>query len=170
MRDVSTTQVASKTSPHPERLRLFEFASEQAGYFTAEQARAHGYSWALLSHHAKTGRFVRIRRGLYRFREYPTSPDEDVVAAWLAVGKEPAVISHESALELLGLSDVIPDAVHLTVPRSRRHSPQIPGVKTHTTTRTVQRSETVIRHGLRLTSASRAILDAAESGTAPEQI
>ena len=42
------------------------------------------------------------------------------MAAWLAVGKQNAVVSHESALDLLDLSDVSPDRVHLTVPRSRR--------------------------------------------------
>lgn len=108
----------------PDRLCLFGTASEQGGYFTAEQARACGYGFALLSHHAKTGRFIRVRRGLYRLREYPSSPREDVLAAWLALGKDVAVVSHESALDLLDLSDVIPDAAHLTVPRSRAATPR----------------------------------------------
>jgi hypothetical protein len=38
----------------------------------------------------------------------------------LAVGKDAAGVSHETALDLLDLSDVIPDTVHLTVPRTRR--------------------------------------------------
>lgn len=76
-----------------------------------------------------------MRRGPCRYREYPSSPREDVLAAWLAVGKTVAVVSHDSALDLLGLSDVIPDAVHLTVPRRRRHLPALPGVKIHTTVR-----------------------------------
>jgi hypothetical protein len=48
----------------PDRARLFEIASEQGGYFTAEQARACGYGWALLSHHVRRGRFIRVPRGL----------------------------------------------------------------------------------------------------------
>jgi len=86
------------------------------------------------------------------------------VAAWLAVGKETAVVSHESALALLDLSDVIPKAVHLTVPRSRRHLPTIPGVKVHTTTRPLGAGDVVERDGVRVTSAARTILDAAGAG------
>ena len=128
------------------------------------------FSWSLLSHHVKSGRFIRVRRGLYRFREYPSSPREDVLAAWLAVGKTQAVVSHESALEVLGLSDVIPDAVHLTVPRTRRNLPSIRGVKIHTTARPFRQEDKVARDGLITTSAARSILDASETGTAPEQI
>lgn len=160
----------ARPAPRPDRLRLFELASEQGGYFTAEQARASGYSFALLSHHVQRGRFLRVWRGLYRFREYPSSPREAVLAAWLAVGKDVAVVSHESALELLDLSDVMPDAVHLTVPRARRHLPKLPGVKIHTTARLLQPSDLASRGGLVLTSATRSILDAAEAGTAPDQV
>lgn len=154
----------------PDRVRLFEIAAEQAGYFTAEQARAAGFSRALLSHHARNGRFIRIRRGLYRFREYPSSPREHVLAAWLTVGKETAVVSHESALDVLGLSDLIPDAVHLTVPRARRNLPSIPRVKIHTTIRSLKPGDRLIRDGIAITSAVRSILDVAEAGAAPEHI
>ena len=149
---------------------LFHVASGQAGYFTAEQARGCGFSRALLSHHVKSGRFIRIRHGLYRFSEYPSSHREHVLAAWLAVGKDVAVVSHESALDLLDLSDVIPDAVHLTVPRSRRSLPSIPGVKIHTTDRSIEPGERWVREGMVITSASRSILDAAEKGADPEQV
>jgi predicted transcriptional regulator of viral defense system len=149
---------------------LFDTASEQGGYFTAEQARACGYGLALLSHHAKAGRFLRVRRGLYRLREYPSSPREDVLAAWIVLGKDVAVVSHDSALDLLDLSDVIPDAAHLTVPRSRRHLPKLPGVKIHTTARPLPPGDLTYREGMVVTSASRTILDAAKAGTAPDQI
>ncbi len=149
---------------------LFHITSGQAGHFTAEQARGCGFSRALLSHHARNGRFIRIRHGLYRFREYPSSPREHVLAAWLAVGKDVAIVSHESALDLLNLSDIIPDAVHLTVPRSRRSLPSMWGVKIHTTERPIGPSERWERDGMVVTSATRSILDAAEKGADPEQI
>jgi predicted transcriptional regulator of viral defense system len=170
MGDIKAAEWMQGTPSGPDRAQLFEVASEQGGYFTAEQARACGYSWALLSHHVKSGRFIRLRRGLYRYREYPSSPREDVLAAWLAVGKDRAVVSHESALDLLDLSDVIPDTAHLTVPRSRRNLPSIPGTTIHTTARPFGPSDLLHREGLVVTSATRSILDAAEAGTAPEQI
>lgn len=157
-------------SDGPDHRQLFEIASEQHGYFTAAQARACGVGWDLLSDGARRGRYLRIRRGLYRLRDYPTSPREDVMAAWLAVGKESTVVSHESALDLLELSDVIPSAIHLTVPRSRRHLPNLPGVTIHTTTRTLEPGDVTLRDGMRVTSVARTIADVTEAGTGPEQV
>ena len=154
----------------PLRARLFEIASEQGGYFTAAQAQECAYSRALLAHHAKSGRFIRLRQGLYRFREYPSSPREDVIAAWLAAGRETAVVSHESALDILGLSDVVPEVVHLTVPRSKRYRSATAGAALHTTTRRISKSDVLVRDGIRVTGPVRSIVDSAEIGTAPEQI
>lgn len=162
-------QARPPTPSVPDRASLFSVASGQGGYFTATQARQRGYSFALLSYHVRSGRFRRIRRGLYRFHEYPESSREHVLAAWLAAGKE-AVVSHESALDLLELSDVVPGVVHLTVPRSRRHLPVLPGVRFHTTARGLRGAEKLRREGVVVTSAARSIADAAEAGTAPEQI
>lgn len=166
MGDATTNRLVIR----PDRSRLFDIAAAQGGYFTSEQAKACGLSRALLSHHAKAGGFVRARRGLYRFREYPPAPREQVLAAWLSLGKDAAVVSHESALKILDLSDVVPDAVHLTVPRSRRNLPSIPGVKIHTSSRAIRPDDVVVRDGVAVTSATRSILDAAEAGTSPEQI
>src|SRR5712692_10373603 len=154
----------------PDRLCLFHVASGQAGYFTAQQARGCGYSRALLSYHARSGHFIRVGHGLYRLREYPSSPREHVLAPWLSVGKDVAIVSHESALDLLGLSDIIPDAVHLTVPRSRRSLSSVWGVKIHTTERPIGPNERWEREGIVITSPTRSILDAAEKGADPEQI
>ena len=154
----------------PDYSCVFETACEQGGYFSAAQARVCGFRQNLLTYITQQGKFIRIRRGLYRLRDYPSSPREEVMAAWLALGKEKAVVSHDSALDLLDLSDVIPDAVHLTVPRSTRHLPTLRGVKIHTTTRPLRPTDVVVREGVRLTSAARTILDAAQAGTAPEQI
>jgi predicted transcriptional regulator of viral defense system len=156
--------------PTPDQICLFAKASAQHGYFTAAQARSCGFNWERLSDTTRQGRFKRIRRGLYRLRDYPSTPHDEVVAAWLAVGKEVAAVSHESALDLLDLSDVIPDAIHLTVPRSKRHLPDLFGVRIHTTMKPLRPLDVVIHDGIRLISASRTILDSAEAGTAPEQI
>jgi len=155
----------------PDHDRLFHIASEQGGYFTSAQALRCGFSKALLGHHARDGgQFIRISRGLYRLRRYPSSPREDVLAAWLAAGRDKAVVSHGSALELLGLSDIVPEAVHITMPRSKRYRLASPGVRVHTTIRELIPRDVVVRDGIRVTSASRSIVDAAEAGTAPEQV
>src|SRR4051794_19403080 len=143
----------------PDRAGLFGLASEQRGYFTTAQASEYGYSRSLLAHHAKTGTLQRVYTGVYRFRDYPSTPREEIAAAWLAVGKDVAVVSHESALELWELSDLIPDAIHLSVPRSRRHLPRLPGVTIHTTTRPLDRKNVRMLAGLPVTAPARTILD-----------
>jgi predicted transcriptional regulator of viral defense system len=153
----------------PKHSELFEVASGQAGYFTTAQAGSAGFSRALIRHHVRTGRVIHVARGLYRLRDYPSTPREEVVAAWLRLAPK-AVVSHESALDILGLSDVIPDAIHLTVPRTFRKLTQTPGVTVHTTVRPVRPSDIVTRDGLRLTNAARTIADVAESGLAPDQV
>jgi predicted transcriptional regulator of viral defense system len=159
-----------KTTQTPNRTQLYEIATEQGGYFTTKQASGSGYSRALISHHAKSGLFIRVHRGLYRFREYPSSQHEDVLAAWLTLGKDFAVVSHDSALDILGLSDVIPNSINITVPRSKRNFTSWPGVKVHTTAKRIMQEDTVTRDGIIVTSPARSILDAAEAGVAPEQI
>jgi predicted transcriptional regulator of viral defense system len=154
----------------PDHACLFDVASEQHGYFTAAQAHTCGFGWRILFHHVKRGRFLHVRRGLYRLRDYPSSPREEVVAAWIGVGKHDAAVSHESALDLLDLSDVIPQSVHLIVPRGRRGLNPPPGVTVHTATHWLRPDEVTTIHGIRVTTAARSIVDAAEAGTGPEQI
>lgn len=157
-------------SNRPDHDRLFEIASGQGGYFTAAQARSCGFSWALLAYHSKRGRFIRVQPGLYRLHAYPSSPREEVMAAWLAAGSDVAVVSHESALDLHKLSDVVPEVVHLAVPRSKRYRPTSPGVAIHTSMRSFAADDVMIMDGIRVTTPARSIADSAEAGTAPDQI
>lgn len=152
----------------PDRACLEQVAYSQDGYFTAREAADCGFSSQLLHHHVRSGLLERERRGLYRLRRYPRSTHADVRAKWLACGPE-SVVSHESALELLELSDVIADRVHITVPRRRRGVRAPQGVTLHTTTRPIH-SDMVWRHGIAVTAPARSIVESAAAGTAPEQI
>jgi len=150
---------------------LYGLAEAQAGYFTAQQAVKAGMDRSTLRHHARSGgRYERVRRGLYRLRHFPFSPHEHVMAAWLPLRDAGAVVSHESALELHGLSDVIPDAVHLSLPRSERGQRRRAGVRLHTLSRPPGRAEVREVAGLPVTSPERTIVDALEAGAQPEQI
>lgn len=154
----------------PDAVALNRVSYVQDGYFTSSQARECGFSAQLLAHHVRSGRYQRVRRGLYRLSDFPGSSHQEVREKWLAVGPERAVISHESALDLHGLSDVLPNTVHLLVARADRGIKPPPGITLHTTTKPVGISEVVTREGMRVTNPVRSILDAAEAGTAPEQI
>ena len=149
---------------------LYRIAESQAGYFTTEQAVGAGMDRSTLAHHARPGgRYERVRRGLYRLRQFPSSPHEHVVAAWLDL-PSPAVVSHESALELYDLSDVIPNAVHITLPRAKRGQRPRSGVQFHTLAHPPEPNDVRRVDGVVATSPERTIVDALEAGTQPEQI
>ncbi|MGD0454594.1 MAG: type IV toxin-antitoxin system AbiEi family antitoxin domain-containing protein [Solirubrobacteraceae bacterium] len=150
---------------------LYRLAESQAGYFTARQALAAGMDRSTLRHHARPGgRYERVRRGLFRLRHFPSSPHEHVVAAWLALRGTPAVVSHESALELYDLSDVIPNAVHISLPRAKRGQRPRPGVRFHTLELPPGPAEIRPFLGMPVTSPERTIVDSLQAGTQPEQI
>ncbi len=144
----------------PDVLGLEAEAYQQGGYFNAAQARAHTVSRQLLEHHVRRGRFERIRRGLYRIQGYPTAEHDDMREAWMTTSATGALLSHESALALLDLSDTIPDAVHLLLARKHRGLRRPPGVILHTHADS-EAIPTVWRDGLPLTAPARTLLDVA---------
>jgi predicted transcriptional regulator of viral defense system len=149
---------------------LYRLAESQAGYFTAGQAITAGMDRSTLRHHARPGgRYERVRRGLYRLRHFPSSPHEHVVAAWLGLQAD-AVVSHESALELYELSDVIPTAIHVSLPRAKRGQRPRAGVRFHTLDKPPGASEAGTVNGVPVTTPERSIVDSLEAGTQPDQI
>lgn len=100
---------------HPDWDRLYETAAAQEGLFTTKQGAEAGYSPQLLAHHVEFGKVARVRRGIYRVVHFPAGEHEELVVAWLWSGLE-GVVSHQSALALHDLSDVLPSKIHLTLP------------------------------------------------------
>lgn len=150
---------------------LGRIAESQAGYVTTKQAEQAGFHRNALRHHAREGgRLEHAGRGLYRLRFYPSSPFDHVAATWMLAGSEIAVVSHESALELYDLSDVIPSRIHLTLPRRYRHRKAPVGVRFHYPREPLADGDVRRVHGLPTTSVERTILDSLEAGTQPEQI
>ena len=166
----TTSPHQGTTVPRPDHRGLWYVAADQGGYFTADQAQSCGISRRMLTHHARTGRYERVRHGLYRLRDFPPSAHEEVLAGWLGVGADRGVVSHESALSLYDLTDVIPDAVHVTVSRAQRWLSPREGVVLHTLTHSLAAEDVVTQDGIRLTAPERTLFDVAESGTAPEQV
>lgn len=155
----------TKTTKRPDHNALYRIAEQQAGYFTARQAARAGFSWERLTDYSKSGRFQRVARGIYRLSQFPSSRFEDLFVAWLRCGIK-AVISHESALAVYDLSDVIPSETHVTVPRtaSRRHK----GIRLHTNQ--LRRTDVVKREGFPVTSVPRTIADVAKAGLSEDHI
>jgi predicted transcriptional regulator of viral defense system len=152
----------------PDMRGLEAIAYAQHGYFTTTQARERGFSSQLLSHYVRHGRFESARRGLYRLPGFPRPEDDEMREKWMAVGAEKAVLSHQSALALLDLSDNIPNAVHLLLGRRYRGLRRPAGVVIHTRP-DEEEVDTVWREGLRLTAPARTLVDVAEE-IQPEQL
>jgi predicted transcriptional regulator of viral defense system len=143
----------------PNSQMLYDIVEAQAGYFTSKQAAKAGYSWERLSENTSSGKFQRIETGVYRLRQFPTTAMEEFFIALLKAG-EKAVISHESALVVYDLSDVMPGIIHVTIPRtsSRRRN----GLQFHT--KQISEDEVTVYSGLRVTNIPRTIIDLLESG------
>lgn len=107
--------------------KLFAIATTQGGYFTAWQAKLAGFIETNHPYHVKKGNWIRECRGIYRLARYPLQDDSQFLlwSVWAMnrKGELQGIYSHETALSLYDLGDVMPEKLHITVPRSfRRHS------------------------------------------------
>lgn len=60
--------------------RLYALAETHLGYFSTSQAEELGVDRRYLSHHVRSENLERVGRGVYRLRNYPDHPFEDVMA------------------------------------------------------------------------------------------
>jgi len=157
----------NERSSSPDWDRLFETASAQAGYFTTRQAAVAGYSTQLLLKYIRGGRVVRVQRGIYRVVHFPASEHEDLVTAWLW-SEQAGIVSHQTALALHGLSDLLPAQIHLTLPatwRQRRFRVPAGVVLHHADVPSEDRSWF---GAVPITTPRRSLSDCADAGLSPE--
>lgn len=150
-----------------DHIGLYQLATSQAGYFTLEQARGAGFSDQLLQYHYKTGRLMREAEGVYRFRDYPEAYS-DISIAWLSLKRRAgnALASHETALSLLNLCDLVPRAIDITIEReNRKAAGDLIGVRVHTTSHWPSRSDIASRAGVEITGVCRTLVDCILWGT-----
>jgi predicted transcriptional regulator of viral defense system len=149
---------------------LYAIATTQGGYFTAKQAGAAGYGIRHLDYHAKSGNFERVSHGLYRLPTIPLSEHHDLIRLSLwsrdRSDQPQATASHVTALELHGLSDVLPVQIHFTVPRSFRKVPPF-GVVLHKAS--LEARDIQEWAGFRVTTPQRTLLDVATGESITEE-
>lgn len=105
---------------------VHELALDQHGYFTAEQAREAGVSPQALVMMCRRGTIERAAHGLYYDPLVPATPLASYMGAVLWPHRVRGVLSHETALDLLDLSDVNPDKIHITIPQGFRVRRPVP--------------------------------------------
>ena len=145
---------------------LLASAARQHGYFTTRQAAELGISRRALAWRAARGFVDRSGYGLYRLAHWPIEANDDLYA--LQARAPFGTFSHETALTLLGLSDIIPRAIHFTIPESSRLGAR-PGVQLHRS-RHLAASARILRDGLWVSGAAQALLDSARIGSDPDQL
>lgn len=145
---------------------LLERAAESHGYFTTADAAEEGISWRALTGRLKGGHIDRLERGLYRLPHWPADPNDELYA--LQALAPFGTFSHETALNLLGLSDIIPSTIHFTIPESSRLGSR-PGIRLHRSRHSADRDR-ALRDGLWISTARRALLDSARIGSDPDQL
>ncbi|MCH9612998.1 MAG: hypothetical protein S4CHLAM102_14990 [Chlamydiia bacterium] len=120
-----------KQTQEPEN-KLFDIATNQHGYFTSKQAKAAGYKDNTHPYHVQSGRWIRVHRGIYRLSQFPETERADLMiwALWSTNRSEKieGVYSHQTALSIYELSDILPEKLHMTVPPSFRRNADIPPV------------------------------------------
>jgi predicted transcriptional regulator of viral defense system len=147
------------------RRRLLGLAFGQAGYFSAAQAKEIGYSYQAQKYNADAGNWIRVDRGIFRLPDWPDGPWDSLVR-WTLWSGGRGVVSHESALAVLDLSDVDPVRVHLTVPDGfgARHT----GVVLHHGH--LEPADVDTRDGFSVTSPVRTLLDVAAGQISQEHV
>lgn len=131
---------------------LLATAAAQHGYFTTAQAAEHGISRRALTWRTQHGSAQRIGHGLYRLSHWLADPADELYA--LQVLAPFGTFSHQTALSLLGLTDMIPSTIHITIPETSRLRAR-PDVTLHHS-RHGAATDRALRDGLWVSTARRA--------------
>lgn len=154
-----------KRSSRESAARLFAIAESQGGFFTAKQAEEAGFTRAHHDYHVRVGNWQREHRGIYRLTQFPMSERADLVlwSLWSRnrAGESQGVYSHQTALSIYDLSDLMPSRLHITVPHHFRRSAEIPPIlELHHGE--LSRAEVDEREGYCVTRPIRTIVDVAQ--------
>jgi predicted transcriptional regulator of viral defense system len=150
--------------------QLYETAEGQQGFFTTKQAKAAGFAENTHPYHVQAGNWIREHRGIYRLASFPQNERPDLIlwSLWSRNRAESVqgVYSHQTALSLYDLSDVMPAKLHMTVPMSFRRNSEIPRVLVlHYAD--LPHDDIEIVHGVRVAKPMRTILDLLADGEVP---
>ena len=140
---------------------IARLAERQRGVVSHAQLLRMGLSRAAVHHRVKTGRLVRLHRGVYAVGGAALDWLGRATAACLA-GGDHAHLSHVAAAGLYGLLPPAEGPVHLTRPSGSARSQ--PGMKVHVAK--LPPEDRARRENLAVTSPARVLLDLAE--TEPE--
>jgi len=146
--------------------RLYEIAQSQQGFFTTKQATRAGFAEKTHAYHVKVRNWIREHRGIYRLADFPTAEHPDLMLwyLWSQNRKEvpEGTYSHDTALSLHELSDIMPSKLHMTVPMHFRRSRIPESLILHRDD--LSESDIEQMQGVRVTRPLRTVLDLLQTG------
>lgn len=142
---------------------IIDVAKEQAGYVANYQVDV---SRQMFSHYESQDKLERVQRGIYRVSYFPVSEEEQLIVAYLW-SREQGVISHETALAIHDLSDVLSTGVHLCFPPDESPPRDMPEWVT------LHRADVAARErqwhdAVQVTTIQRTLIDLAAAGFDPD--
>ena len=149
--DAQTTQLTTDAI-------IAMLASRQHGLVAYRQLLAAGIGRGAIEHRIRTGRLIRVQRGVYAVGHVHESALVRRMAAVLTCG-DGAVLSHLSALAHWELRGSSAQKIHVTVPR-RNASRSRAGLVVHRSL-VLPPSETTTHRAIPITSVARSLLDGA---------
>jgi predicted transcriptional regulator of viral defense system len=121
-----------KRSSKESQANLFAIAGGQGGYFTGKQAEEAGFDRTHHSYHVQAGNWQREHRGIFRLAQYPMPERPDLIlwSLWSRNrdGVPEGVYSHQTALSLYDMTDLMPSKLHMTVPIKFRRMAETPAI------------------------------------------
>jgi predicted transcriptional regulator of viral defense system len=115
----------------------------------------------------KVGNWIWEHRGIYRLADFPPAERPDLMLWYLLSQNRQEVpegtYSHDTALSLHELSDIMPSKLHMTVPKRFRRNSRIPEVLlVHRAD--LAEGDVQEMYGMRVTRPLRTILDLLQTG------
>jgi hypothetical protein len=104
--------------PNTQRRDWFLTLDAQSGIADRSQAQQAGYSRRAMAHRLKSAKWQRVQRGVYFTFTGPVHREARLWAALRRAGPG-AMLSHETAAEVHGLTDKPSAKIHITVPANR---------------------------------------------------
>ena len=147
---------------------LVVFIEESGGICTASQLKKAGFLPGIISHAHKQGLIDKLTRGVYCSVDVFGDDFAAVNARW-----KKCIISHGSALFILGLSDRVPSHLDVTVPNGYNPTKlrtEFPGIRIHRVSPDIYQkglieAKTPEGNSVRIYNAERSIADLIKART-----
>ena len=157
-----------KKSSLESKQKLFEYARYREGLFTTKLAEKAGFHRSHHSYHVRAGNWIREMRGIYSLARFPQDDSVAQLVLWHLWSRnrndEPqGVYSHDTALRIYDLGDLMPAKLHMTVPTKFRRFKDIPDILVLYKAN-ISQSDIRRKDGYAVTTPARTILDMVNSG------